>query len=111
MSLRDVWIMFSQAATVAVAVVFVVSSLRPEWLPGSGQKEAAASVVSLNESPPVAATIALQNSYSAAVNKAVPAVVNIFTRKATRARRNPLLNDPVFRQFFGDRLDERPQRA
>ena len=27
------WIIFAQAATVAVAVVFVVSTFRPEWLP------------------------------------------------------------------------------
>jgi len=27
------WIIFAQAATVAVAILFVVSTFRPEWLP------------------------------------------------------------------------------
>ena len=111
MSLRNAWIVFSQAATIALAVVFVISSLRPEWFGRSAQSTAGTSVISLHESTPVAAEVVQQTSYRAAVNKAVPAVVNIFTRKETRAPRNPLLNDPVFRQFFGDRLDERPQRA
>ena len=27
------WLIFAQAATVAVAVLFVISTFRPEWLP------------------------------------------------------------------------------
>jgi serine protease DegQ len=37
-------------------------------------------------------------------------VVNIFTSKDVRAQRHPLLNDPMFRRFFGEPQDE-AQRA
>lgn len=39
-------------------------------------------------------------SYSTAVNRAAPAVVNIFTLKQVEANRNPLFDDPLFRHFF-----------
>lgn len=35
----------------------------------------------------------------------MPSVVNIYTTKASQQARNPLLDDPVFRRFFGDRAD------
>jgi serine protease DegQ len=37
--------------------------------------------------------------------------VNIFTSKEIKTPRHPFLDDPLFRQFFGDRLEEEPQRA
>jgi len=43
-------------------------------------------------------------SYADAVEKAIPAVVNIHTAKLITQRVHPLLEDPVFRQFFGDRF-------
>lgn len=43
----------------------------------------------------------MQLSFSPVVKKAVPAVVNIYTSK-TVAVRNPMLDDPLFRRFFGD---------
>jgi len=43
-------------------------------------------------------------SYADAVEKAVPAVVNIHTAKLITHRVHPLLKDPVFQQFFGDRF-------
>ncbi|MGB5179176.1 MAG: trypsin-like peptidase domain-containing protein [Gammaproteobacteria bacterium] len=41
-------------------------------------------------------------SYADAVEKAIPAVVNIHTSKVITQRVHPLLEDPVFQQFFGD---------
>ena len=43
-------------------------------------------------------------SYADAVEKAVPAVVNIHTAKLITHRVHPLLKDPVFKEFFGDRF-------
>ncbi len=40
----------------------------------------------------------------------MPAVVNIFTSKEVRSKRAPFLDDPMFRRFFGDRLDHQEQR-
>lgn len=45
-------------------------------------------------------------SYSAAVKVAAPAVVNIFTTQKVKQASHPLLNDPVFREFFGNELPE-----
>jgi serine protease Do len=57
-------------------------------------------------------------SYAPVVKNAAPAVVNVFTRRVVRTQVvSPLLNDPFFRQFFGDRLgglglpQERIQRS
>ena len=45
-------------------------------------------------------------SYSDAVRKAAPAVVSIFTSKEVKRPRNPFMNDPLFRRFFGDRFED-----
>ena len=50
-------------------------------------------------------------TYRGAANKAMPSVVNIFTSKDVRASRQPLLSDPLFRRFFGGKLEDEPQRA
>ena len=43
-------------------------------------------------------------SFAPVVKKAAPAVVNIYTKRVVKQRRplSPLLNDPLFRRFFGD---------
>src|SRR3954453_1065205 len=101
------WIIFAQAATIAVAVLFVVSTFRPEWLPARGNPPVA--IAQSNASATAASTRAL--SYSDAVRRATPSVVNIFTSKEIRSPRHPLLNDPLFRRFFGDQLPDEAQRA
>lgn len=47
-------------------------------------------------------------SYADAVDRAAPAVVNIYTRTLVRQPINPLLNDPFFRNFFNS--EQLPQR-
>lgn len=47
-------------------------------------------------------------SYADAVDKASPAVVNIYTQTLVREPANPLLNDPLFQQFFN--IDRLPQQ-
>ena len=100
------WLIFALAATVAVAVLFVVSTFRPEWLPA----RAPGAVV---QTAPSAAPggAAQPGSYNDAVSRAAPSVVNIFTSKEIRSPKHPLLNDPVFRRFFGDQMPDEAQRA
>ena len=50
-------------------------------------------------------------SYSGAASKALPSVVHIFTSKEMKTPKHPFADDPIFRHFFGDRLDSRPQRS
>src|SRR5881396_618069 len=101
------WLIFAQAATIAVAVLFVVSTFRPEWLPVRSGTQL--SVV--QSAAPSAQPAVRTSSYSDAVQRAAPSVVNIFTSKEIRAPRHPLLNDPIFRRFFGDQLPDEAQRA
>lgn len=52
----------------------------------------------------------IQLSFAPLVRDAAPAVVNIFTSKRVVRPANPLLNDPFFRRFFGDRLGPRREQ-
>lgn len=45
-------------------------------------------------------------SYADAVDRAAPAVVNIHTAKVITRRVHPLLDDPIFQQFFGNRFSQ-----
>ena len=108
--LRRLWLVFAQAATVCLAVLFVVSTLRPEWLPAGSPAPEVATVVPVQTAAATAgAAPRPAASYHDAVVRATPSVVNIFTSK--EAPRNPLLNDPTFRRFFGDQFGDEAQRA
>ncbi len=105
--MRRLWIIFSQTATICLAILFVVSTLKPEWLPTRGVPglELLRIATVQQEAPSATASGAARpDSYHEAVRKAAPSVVNIFTTKEVRVRRNPLPNDPLLRRFFGDRL-------
>mgnify|MGYP002403385556 CR=1 FL=1 len=95
--MRKTWLIFSQAVTVAVAALFVVATLKPEWLQRS--PSSVVPTVSVMEAPAVTPAAA-PSSYSGAAKRASPAVVNIATSKAPT--RNPQMEDPWFRFFFGD---------
>jgi Do/DeqQ family serine protease len=105
--LLRLWLIFAQAATISVAVLFVVSTFRPEWLPPKTN----VSVPIVQSSAPTSPVALRALSYSDAVRRATPSVVNIFTSKEIRSPRHPLLNDPLFRRFFGDQLPDEAQRA
>ena len=110
--LHRLWWIFAQTATVCLAVLFVVTTLKPEWLPEKPPAPPPAAAPPL-AAPPAAAVqplVSRAESFHDAVGRATPSVVNIFTSKEVRARRNPLLNDPLFRRFFGEFGDD-VQRA
>ncbi len=100
------WLIFSQTATVCLAVLFVLSTLKPEWLPARPAPQPVA-VLKQSEVPPAPVTTAARaDSYHDAVKLAIPAVVNIFTSKEVRTPRHPFFSDPQFRRFFGDGGDD-----
>ncbi|MEO8037218.1 MAG: Do family serine endopeptidase [Betaproteobacteria bacterium] len=105
--MRKLWLIFAQAATISLAVLFVVSTLRPDLLTFSGRS---AGVITIRETQQAAAPKDL-GSYRSAAKRSMGAVVNVFTSKAIKAQRHPFMDDPVFRHFFGDQLDGEPQRA
>ncbi len=51
-------------------------------------------------SPPSNTSLMGPISYADAVSKAAPAVVNIYSLKKVKQRRNPLYDDPIFRLLF-----------
>src|SRR5262245_59012331 len=103
------WLIFAQAATIAVAALFVVSTFRPEWLPSRPGSQVAVVQQAATTGP--LPTAVHMGSYHEAVSRAAPSVVNIFTSKEIRSPRHPLLNDPIFRRFFGEQMPEDAQRA
>ena len=108
--MRKTWLVFSQAVTVAVAVLFVVATLKPEWV-RRGANGAVPVIASIAASPtqplPVSPSGGAVTSYSAAAKRASPAVVSITASKAPA--RSARSDDPVFQFFFGDRAH--PSRA
>jgi len=109
--MRKLWLVFAQAVTATLAVIFVVSLVKPEWMSWRHQvvevRESAAGVraapVPVGGIPP-----ATLYTFSEAARKAIPSVVNISATKQV-PRHNPLLDDPVFQRFFGDRADLPPE--
>ena len=96
--LRRLWLLFAQAVTVGLACLFIVVTLKPKWL----------------KSAPVGSTVTAETapraplgSFSPAVQRALPAVVSIYTTKEIR---RPRSEDPLLERFFGDRLRARPDR-
>jgi len=104
--LRRLWLIFAQAVTATLAAIFVVSLVKPEWVPWRPP----GTVVEIRETPasqaaaPVPAAPGRAISFSEAARKAVVSVVNISATKQVR-RRSPLLDDPVLRRFFGERFN------
>ncbi len=111
---RRLWLLFAQTVTVAVAALFVVLTLKPQWLGGGSggapamvalpapdvtiQQVAPASAPSAAGSAAAPVPVVHTTSLAAAAQRAAPAVVSI---TATKSRRNPHADDPRFEFFFG----------
>jgi serine protease DegQ len=107
--MHKLWLLFAQAVTATLAALFVVSLVKPDWLAWRTH------VVEVRESAPASGTVspaAALNprafSFSDAAKKAIPSVVNISATRQVR-RRNPLLEDPTFQRFFGERYQMPPE--
>jgi serine protease DegQ len=105
--MRKLWLLFAQAVTITLAAIFVVSLVKPDWMAWRTR------VIEVREAAPIGpalsqAGIPTRHSFSEAAKKATPSVVNISATRQVR-RRNPLLDDPAFQRFFGDRLNMPPE--
>ncbi|KAB0642811.1 Do family serine endopeptidase [Burkholderia latens] len=109
--LRRFWLFFAQAVTVLLALMFIVVTLKPQWLQRQGQlgKQLATPIVALREVAPGIGGAPATTSYAEAAQKAMPAVVNVFSSKDGSLPPDPRAKDPLFRYFFGDR-NARKQR-
>jgi len=105
--LHRFWLFFAQACTVCVAVLFVVSTFRPDLLPDVTGRGERIIVTQETTTPVTGARIA---SFADAAKKAMPAVVNIHTSKEIRAR-GPFPNDSLLRRFLPELDQPSLQRA
>jgi serine protease DegQ len=106
------WLTFAQAVTICFGLLFVIRMYIPDF-PNNLAKESTPILIKQvqhsnnSETASGNAGSSIASSYSQAAKKAMPAVVNIYTSKKVQA--NPhqqYLDDPLFRQFFGDQLDD-----
>ncbi len=98
--MRKFWLLFAQATTIGLAILFVISTLRPSLLPSGARS----GVVTLYESA-ISGGDLPSVGFSKAAQKVMPAVVNIFTSSEIKTPASPFMDDPRFRFFFGDEFD------
>jgi serine protease DegQ len=102
--MKKLWHIFAQTVTISLAALFVIRLFYPHLLENQEK------TVVVQQVEPTA-SISSASSYSSAAKKAMPAVVNIFTsKKAANNPHQPFLDDPLFKHFFGDQLEDQPQR-
>ena len=105
--MRKFWLLFAQATTIGLAVLFIINTLKPSLLPSAAHN----GVVTLHESVSNSTSQIPTAGFSATTRKVMPTVVNIFTSTEIKKPTHPLMNDPRFRFFFGEEFDNSPQRG
>ncbi|MBU0593790.1 MAG: Do family serine endopeptidase [Gammaproteobacteria bacterium] len=102
--MRRLWLIFAQSATIALGILLAISLIRPELLPWRGGSNILIQEIAPQNGPQKLTPL------NQAAKKAMPSVVNIFSSKEVPVPRHPLMDDPIFRHFFGDRQDAEPQQ-
>jgi serine protease DegQ len=106
--MRKFWLLFAQSTTVALGVLFIIALFKPDVLRWQPQQQSLTITQAQQGTPPVQPP---HESFALAAQKVIPSVVNVFTQQKVRNPANPALQDPIFRYFFGDRLDARPREV
>jgi serine protease DegQ len=106
--MQRIWLIFAQSVTACLGLLFVLRLFYPHLL------ETGQDAIVINQVQSSSANNATQHnktdaagSYSMAANKAMPAVVNIFTTSKLTAA-NPheqFKDDPLYKHFFEDQPD------
>ena len=103
---RTLWLLFAQAATIAMALLFIVETLRPEWL----LMQRPAGTITIRQAPAASGAVLpvfknnRENSYADAVRLAMPAVVSININGEVRRSRDALSDDPRQRRVPNRRV-------
>lgn len=103
--LRRLWLLFAQATTLGLALLFIVSTLKPDWLRRAPSVLATlvskdVSIQQVTAAPAGGRGEALA-SYGEAARLAMPAVVSVYTAK--ELRRPSTVDEQMFERFFGER--------
>jgi serine protease DegQ len=97
--MRKIWLIFAQTVTVCLGILFMLQTFKLDLLKFN-QKP-----IILQQATP-AQSANPTSTYSAAVKKAMPAVVNIFTSSKNANPHQQFMDDPLFRHFFGDQEED-----
>lgn len=100
--MRRLWLVFAEFVTVTLAIIFVITLIRPDWNPWRKNiveiRESGAAGGLVNIGSPLAG----RPSYAEAAARARVSVVNVATsRAAVLPKGHPLAGDPLMRRFFG----------
>ncbi len=100
--MRRLWLIFAEFVAITLAVVFVITLIRPDWNPWRPN------VVEIREAgAPFGGLLSVANpgsvraSYADAAKRAMQSVVNISSSRDVPVRRHPMMNDPLLKRFFG----------
>jgi serine protease DegQ len=110
--MRRLWLLFAQTVTVGLALWFIVATLKPDWAPriGGGAQEVRLNTSNVPLQEAISPPSRHQGSYRDAAQRAMPSVVNIFTSKGAKPSRNPFMEDPFLRKFFGERQGQQEEK-
>lgn len=110
--MQRIWLIFAQSVTACLGILFVLRLFYPQLLITTQEpitiKQVGANLKASTVSPKTSS----KGSYSDAAKKAMPAVVNIFTssQKTAVNPQQQYKDDPLFRHFFGDQLDNEDEQ-
>ncbi|MBB5216424.1 S1C family serine protease [Parapusillimonas granuli] len=90
--MRRLWLLFAQTVTICLGILFIVATLRPDWL--HTPQPAPATPPAPEQGAPF--------SFAAAVAQARPAVVNVYTSKHVNVPVIPIPADPELERLFRD---------
>ena len=96
--MRRLWLIFAQTVTVSLAILSVVTLIRPDWTPHltGGATHARQGFDATSG----------RASFRDAARSALPSVVHIYTTQKATMPRHSSADDPIFQHFFGDAPDE-----
>jgi serine protease Do len=89
------------AALGNLAVIIALQMAGPAGAAPAAGKTNSAPKLTIQETP-INRDLKAATSVAPVVKKVAPSVVNIYSTVTIKERPNPLLNDPIFRRFFGD---------
>ncbi len=107
MRLRKLFSFAAEAITAGLAFAFVLVLLfRPDFFDGRPAVQFVEA-----DTPAAIGGESSGISYAPAVEKAAPAVVNVYTLKIVQQQiQQPHFDDPLLRRFFGNQIPQQPQR-
>jgi serine protease DegQ len=97
--MRKIWLIFAQSATICLGILFILQTIKLDFLKLNPQPIVIKQAPRLSASSPI-------SSYRDAAKKAMPAVVNIFTSSKNINPHQQFMDDPLFRHFFGDQEEQ-----